>query len=320
MDSLGLGFCGLSGTSEEFSRRFSSKDDHWHQSRPGRLSMTEHDDPTHEETDEELELLECCGNCSYSFPAEPGYSEFAICLRDAVFEPYLDRLLENDYSGCVDLIEPRRFPYDQDACADFDPAETIDDPAGLSPELAAALSIVAQLSPDSQPAAKRVSFTDLAGVFVPWSPESINRLIVALNQSTIPENRKDILDKLGWQLSRGDERIFDALVTHLLELPLPPTAAQSTHKCEILEHLSRSEKNLDKLAAALVRDLKQTPSNNQSRTWYTAVFRFFEQHDPALAETYLSQLLNSPDHSYRIKKRIKQILDFDESAFTFWLS
>ena len=38
------------------------------------------------------------------------------------FEPYLDDLLENqDFSRCQELVNQKRFDWEQEACPDFDP-------------------------------------------------------------------------------------------------------------------------------------------------------------------------------------------------------
>ena len=98
-------------------------------------------------TSEELERL-CC-NCNHVFPSEPFESDFAICLNDPDFEPYLDDLLENqDFSRCRQLVKDRRFPWDQEACSDFDPIEFIDLDTPLSSELSNAIKELAGHSAD----------------------------------------------------------------------------------------------------------------------------------------------------------------------------
>ena len=68
------------------------------------------------------DLDRICGNCNYGFPSEPFGSDFAICLNDPDFEPYVDDMLENqDFSRCQNLIRQKRFSWEQEACPDFDP-------------------------------------------------------------------------------------------------------------------------------------------------------------------------------------------------------
>jgi hypothetical protein len=77
-------------------------------------------------TSDELERI--CTNCNSSFPSEPYGSDFAICLNDPEFEPYLDDLLENqDFSRCQELVRQKRFPWEQEACPDFDPVDITDE-------------------------------------------------------------------------------------------------------------------------------------------------------------------------------------------------
>ncbi len=68
------------------------------------------------------ELERLCANCHGSHPAEPAYSEYAICLHDPEFEPYLDDIIDRqDFSRCAHLIESKRFDWGQEACSEFDP-------------------------------------------------------------------------------------------------------------------------------------------------------------------------------------------------------
>ena len=71
---------------------------------------------------EEIERV--CTDCNYCLPSEPFESDFAICLRDPAFEPYLDVILENqDFSRCRHIIKQKRFSWEQEACPDFDPVD-----------------------------------------------------------------------------------------------------------------------------------------------------------------------------------------------------
>ena len=90
------------------------------------------------------ELERVCGNCNYSFPAEPGGSEFAICLKDPEIKPFMDDLLDRqDFSRCRELVRQKRFDWRHEACEEFDPVED----AGLdfpeSPELLAEIKRLA---------------------------------------------------------------------------------------------------------------------------------------------------------------------------------
>ena len=103
------------------------------------------------------ELDAVCGNCNHSFPAEAGGGINTICLKDPEFDPYIERLLENDFACCAQLIGRKRFMLDRQACSDFDPIEVVGDEAELSPDLTADIQALAAncrfLTPPSSPIA-----------------------------------------------------------------------------------------------------------------------------------------------------------------------
>jgi len=76
----------------------------------------------------------------------------------------------------------------------------------------------------------------------------------------------------------------------------------------VLDSLSRSREYRKELADLLVDDLLRAPSNPQTRCWYSGVFRFFEYTAPEFAEECLGRILGSPQFSYRIKRRMREII------------
>ncbi|MBW1901698.1 MAG: hypothetical protein JRJ20_08685 [Deltaproteobacteria bacterium] len=242
-------------------------------------------------TSEELERI--CGNCNYSFPSEPGGGELAICLNDPVFESYLDELLEDqDFSRCLHLVEENRFPWDHKACPEFDPAEIVDQ----VPE----------------------EFADIIEEFfdtTDWANLPVEGNLEDLNKANTPEQQKNAVKSLGVLISLGNKAAFDGLCSFLEALPCPENVEDTHFRVEILRHLTISREDQSKLARLLVKDLFRTPSNNTTRGWYTAVFRFFEQSSADIAEEALTPMLESPQFSYRIKKRIKTILWEKEGFF-----
>jgi len=61
-----------------------------------------------EEHDEVLARV--CGNCHGGHPSGLFESNFAICLRDPEFEPYLDDIIDRqDFSRCQDLVQRKHF-------------------------------------------------------------------------------------------------------------------------------------------------------------------------------------------------------------------
>lgn len=265
------------------------------------------------------ELLKICTNCNYSFPSEPFMSDFAICLNDPEFEPYLDDLLENqDFSRCQEFVNQKRFDWEQEACPDFDPVEVVDEDVPFSPELSSAIE---KLARDGDLTAKTFQQTVLEDMVdkIDWANVPVEDYVEKLNNAKTPKAREKAVRSLGALVCHENRAAFDALYGYLKDLP-PPTTVEQTHfRVEILREISHTQKFRLKLAHLLVKDLFRTPSNNTTRGWYTAVFRFFEASPADIAEKALSPMLDSKQFSYRIKKRVKAILSLvnDESKL-FW--
>lgn len=257
------------------------------------------------ETAEELETV-CC-NCSHSFPAEPWGSDFSICLNDPAFEPYLDKILENDYACCENLISLKRFPMERQACSDFEPIEGCDDETEISPELAAKirdLSAKGQLTSDALITALAVEAFENTD----WTKAPIEHHVKKLHEASTTQSRSDALNGLGFLISRGNRAAFDFLCDFLGNLPPPQTPSGCHFRSEILRQLRVNFECDGEIARLLVGDLFRTPSNPHTRSWYTEVFKFFQRCSPKVAEEALLPILDSPKFSYRIKQRVKNII------------
>ena len=268
---------------------------------------------------DEPELLRICTNCNHSFPSEPFASDFAICLNDPEFEPYLDDLLENqDFSRCQELINQKRFPWEQEACPDFDPVEDIDEDVPLSPELSSAIEKLAKGGELTAETFQQAVLEDMASK-IDWANVPVEEYVEKLNNAKTLEAREEAVRSLGGLVSLGNQAAFEALYVYLKHLP-PPARLDETHfRVEILRQLAHTHTRRMEVAQLLVEDLFRTSSNNTTRSWYTAVFRFFEHSSADIAEKALLPMLDSPQFSYRIKKRVKTILSLvnDESQ-GFW--
>ena len=251
-------------------------------------------------TSDELEKI--CANCNSSFPSEPYGSNYAICLNDPEFEAYLDDLLDNqDFSRCQELVKQKRFPWNQEACPDFDPMD-ITDGIPLSPELSSAIE---QLAKDRELTAETL---ELAILEDNWANMPVEQYVEKLNNADTPEAREEAVRGFGVLVNHGNRAAFDALCSYIEDLP-PPTTVEQTHfRMAILREIRQAHEFEPDLAQLLVEDLFRTPSNNTTRSWYTAVFRFFERSSLDIAEKALLPILDSPQFSYRIKKRVKGIL------------
>ena len=260
-------------------------------------------------TSDELELLRVCTNCQCSFPSEPFGSDFAICLNDPEFEPYLGDLIENqDFSRCRHLVKQKRFSWEQEACPDFDPMEDTAEDVHFSPELSSAIEQLAEDGELTAETFEQALFEDMVNK-TDWAKVPVEKYVEKMNNAKTLEECEKAVRSLGGLISLKNGAAFHALCDYLKDLP-PPTTVEHTHfRIDILRQLEHTRSFEKKLARLLVKDLFRTPSNNITRGWFTAVFRFFEGSSADIAEKALSPMLHSPQFSYRIKKRVKTILN-----------
>lgn len=257
-----------------------------------------------EQQDNEQERV--CGNCNHGHPAEQAETEFAICLLDPDFEPYLDDILDmQDYSRCAELVARKCFPWEREACDRFEPVERVE--LDISPE---AEDRIKELAKRGSLPAERLNQIIMEDAFarIDWKSQPIEPYLERLNQARNVAERNEAIRNLGGLISLGNRAAFEALAELLRKQTPPATLEQSSLKCILLQGLINARELYRELAMLLVADLFSTPSNNQTRSWYTDVFRFFERNAPELAEEMLTPLLASPQFSYRIKHRIQDIL------------
>ena len=256
----------------------------------------------------ENELEPFCGNCQSSHPAEPFQSDFAICLNDPEFEPYLDDILERqDFSRCQSLVKRKRFGWDREVCDDFDPVEDVGEE--WSPELTA---IVIKLAEEGNLTAEALEQAILVDAFerTDWSSAPIDRIVRELREAKTLAGRKKAVRSFGLFIGHGNKAAFDALCEYMRTLPPAETLEDKALRFEILQQLEATWEYRRELAHLLVAELLRTASNNTTRGWYSEIFYFFERKcPPEIAEEVLPPMLDSPHFSYRIKRRVRTILE-----------
>ena len=262
------------------------------------------------ENKDDPELDRVCGNCNHSFPTSQGGSDEAICLNDAEFEPYLDRLLDHaDFDCCAELIARKQFPLDREACPDFDPLEGIGDDIEIASELSADVQDLAskgQLTPQTLKAviaAEAFRRTD-------WSKAPVEEYVARLQAASTVQSRKEALNSIGWLIHAGNKAAFEALCAYLRSLPPARTPEDCHFRVEVLGQLSWRRETDREVAQLLVEDLVQTPSNQHTRPWSTEAWRFFEKCSSDVAEEAFQPILTSPRFSYRIRRRVRRIIEY----------
>jgi len=248
-----------------------------------------------------------CVNCNYSFPTDKGDIEEIICLNDPDFEPYVDRLLEDeDFACCTELIQQKRFPQDQEACEEFSPVEF--DDIEISSELSADIKKLADagdLTQENLEAALTAEFIRKTD----WSKVSVNSCVNRLNNARTIREHEEAIDNIGWLILQSNREAFDALCAYLRSLPPPKTPDDCGLRVRVLHQLSLQPEFKAETAQVIVDDLLRTKSNNHTRSWFTAAWGFFERCSNEIRQEALQRMLDSPKFSYRIKRVVRNIID-----------
>jgi hypothetical protein len=246
-----------------------------------------------------------CFDCASYFPDSPNEAtEYGICLLDEAFDPVVDDLLEGRMDeACRALVERKRFVGGRPACDSFEPAEMweIDDDSPLGRELRR-LAETGELNREALD-----QLLDLAKLdAVDWTAVPIDEHEARLESGT-PEAREAALQTLSGLMSFGNQSARNALVRYLKGLPPPGTLEEVHFKVKVLR-LMRREDTQEELVPHLVEELYRTPSNNTTRQWITAVFRFLEDAPPSLTRAPLERMLGDKRFSPRLKQKMKDIL------------
>jgi hypothetical protein len=254
---------------------------------------------------EKEEQERICFNCNQFFPASmEEATEFGICLSDEAFEPYIEELLENcNYASCQDLINYKKFTGEQKACNNFEEIDyvEIDDNNPLGRELLR-LSEADELNRESFKAAlleDKIRNID-------WKTMPVDQYVKQLKNPK-PEEQRAGISSLGGMISLGNMEAFKELFKFFKQLPPPKTIEEVHFKKEVLRQLERQDTRA-LIIPHLIDELYKTSSNNTTRQWISDIFRLLEYSPQDRVREPLEKMLKDKRFSYRIKKKIKEIL------------
>lgn len=257
---------------------------------------------------EKEELLRICLNCNHFFPATiSDITEFGICLNDEEFEPFIEELIENyNYSCCQSLVDEKKFDGNCEVCSDYSEID-MDDCVDF----------------DENSEFGRVLFSAIkSGNF---NKERLEELILMEKIKNIdfktlpvdkysdklrspkPGKRHAAVSGLGGLIAQGNKGAFKMLFEYLQQLPSPKTIEEVHFKIDVLRRLEYSDSKL-LLIPLLIDKLYNTPSNNTTRQWISAIFKFFQHCPYEKICDPLTGMLSDKRFSYRLKKKMKDIL------------
>lgn len=256
------------------------------------------------------EILEkICFNCNQFFPASMDEeTEYGICLNDADFEPFIDKLLEDsDYSSCQNLINIKKFLGERKGCKNYEEIESIEinDNSELGKELKR-LSECGKLNVESF----KFAILDEQIRNIDWETMPVDRYVRQL-QSPLRKDQEAGISSLAAMISLGNKEAFNELLKYFIKLPPPKTIEEVYLKKEVLKHLELRETK-SQVIPYLIDDLYKTSSNNTTRQWISAILKFLEHSPKEKIRKPLENMLKDKRFSYRLKKKIKNIL-YDSS-------
>lgn len=246
-----------------------------------------------------------CLNCNQFLPSnmeEP--TEYGICLNDEDFEPFIEELLEkSNYASCQGLINSKKFLNDQEACGNFEKAESIeiDDESSLGQELRR-LAENGELNADTlQDALLEDKLSN-----IDWNTMPVDEYAKQL-ESCKKKEQKDGISCLGGLIAQGNKEAFKELLKFFKKLPPPKRLDEVYFKMEVLRLLKGNDAK-SKILPCLIDDLYKTPSNNTTRQWISEIFRVLEYSPKDEIREPLEKMLKDKRFSYRLKKKMKTIL------------
>ena len=253
-----------------------------------------------ETTDNKINLVfeRTCINCNYFFPyLLYGPSEYGICLKDDEFEPYIEELLENEnYDCCIELIEKKKFDGNEHTCKDFEMVGIIG--ADLSED---------ELSETGMDDMEIMD--DVINIALKYRSVKDYREMIS---GTDAETRLKAFESLNALVSMGNNEASDLLIASFKEIP-PPVSLEDVHfKLNVFRFADRDNYVKD-LIPVLIRDLYETKSTNQTRQWFSEIFRFLGAHrNEENVTNSLEKMLVKKQFSYRIKQKIRSILQEED--------
>ncbi|MBF0121462.1 MAG: hypothetical protein HQK79_21750 [Desulfobacterales bacterium] len=258
---------------------------------------------------EKEELERICFNCNQFYPATMDEAtEYGICLSNSAFEPYLDELLENqNYNCCRELIEDKKFLGDRSACENFEELEMIeiDDDSPLGREL----NKLKQEGKLNEKSLKKIFYDELDNFIdnIDWKNAPIDKYVNKL-ESTNKKECNEGISSLSSLITLGNNEAFKVLCNFFKDLS-PPKSIEEVHfKINLLRHLEKSDNKIV-LIPHLIEELQNTISNNTTKQWISAILKFLQFCPKEKVYKPLEQLLNDKRFSYRLKNKIKDVLN-----------
>lgn len=233
-----------------------------------------------------MELERICFHCCY-FLMEVGVENLGVCMADEAFLPFEDEIYDSgNFDCCYELYLEKRYDGNQEACPQYEEVEIIgcyeeDDEDQLINEF------------------KCRPMDDVLAALVGADSNRIHRIVNILYP----------------YISYRNESAFRGLLDFYNGLPGAEELEDAHTRIHIIDALERW--GGPETVGALVNELKRTPSNNVTRKLYTKILKTLKRFPAELITEPIEKLLAEKKFSYKIKKRIEELLEPEDDGF--WL-
>lgn len=240
-----------------------------------------------------MEDEKTCQDCSF-YMQDSADTDYGVCFEDPEFEPYAETIIENDsFKCCYDLYLKKRFIGYQNICDKFEEIEELKLPESMSLEEYLRL--------------ERRQYTDVS---------ELNQYLYGENGENIIAV-KNTLSFISKYVYSKNESAYKTLVNYYKSLGPAETLSDVNIRIRIIDLLSIYESRYD-TAKALVYELERSISNNTTRRLYTLILDILKKYPKDMIDELIQDVLKKKDFSYKIRKRIKDVLVEDQGISDYY--
>lgn len=223
-----------------------------------------------------------CQDCNYFFSDfRCSESGLGVCLRDEAFDPFLDDIMvSSGFDCCYELYLKKRFTGEKAACPEYEDPEII------------------EVSDEDD------IYNYLLNETLKY--QKVDEIIENLH-SLDKLQIEEAIDSLSAYIGLGNNNAYEGLIDYYTGLP-PADSLEDVHiRLKIVKALAYKEIEKDTINA-FVNELVRTPSNNTTRKLYTEILKLLGECPAELVNEPLVQLLYMRKYSYKLKKKIYEIM------------
>ena len=231
-----------------------------------------------------VDLEKNCSSCS-NFFMEVGVENLGACMKDEAFLPFVDEIYDSGgFDCCYELYLKKRFDCNREVCSQYVEAEIIE--------------IFEEEDEDELLESLRTRpMDDILTMLSDPDRNNINRAVKTLYNYICFSNASAYLGLLDFYNRLPAAEELEDVHTRVKIV----AALSHVHNAETVK--------------ALVYELKRSTSNNVTRQLYTAILKELRSFPMELISEPVENLLAEKEFSYKIKKRIEELLEPEYDNF-----